>query len=164
MASHDRLDSAEPGLCYAIQLLSSGLVGENSADSKVFPESANSSISHPVNGKWLLFQTSQQSCSITRQTEVLNLDASFLGTARVVGWLGLMLGTFTYNRYLKTMKLRTILLWAYIGLSLLTLLDIILVSRVNLACRISDKILVISGSALADAINQFKCVHVFLIP
>ncbi|KAJ6753574.1 FOLATE-BIOPTERIN TRANSPORTER 4-RELATED [Salix purpurea] len=33
------------------------------------------------------------------QTEVLNLDASFLGTARVVGWLGLMLGTFTYNRY-----------------------------------------------------------------
>ncbi|KAF2288745.1 hypothetical protein GH714_012212 [Hevea brasiliensis] len=50
------------------------------------------------------------------QTESLNLDASFLGTARVVGWLGLMLGTFTYNRYLKTLKLRKILLSAHIGL------------------------------------------------
>jgi hypothetical protein len=34
----------------AIQLLSCGLVGENSADSKFYPESANSSNSHPVNG------------------------------------------------------------------------------------------------------------------
>jgi len=34
----------------AIQLLSCRLVGENSADSKVFPESAKSSNSHPVNG------------------------------------------------------------------------------------------------------------------
>jgi len=39
------------------------------------------------------------------QTEVLQLDASFLGTARVVGWLGLMLGTFIYNRYLTNMTL-----------------------------------------------------------
>lgn len=44
------------------------------------------------------------------QTEVLKLEASFLGTARVVGWLGLMLGTFTYNRYLKYMTLRRILM------------------------------------------------------
>lgn len=44
------------------------------------------------------------------QTEHLKLEASFLGTARVVGWLGLMFGTFTYNKYLKTMKLRKILM------------------------------------------------------
>lgn len=96
------------------------------------------------------------------QTEVLNLDASFLGTARVVGWLGLMLGTFTYNRYLKTMKLRKILLWAHVGLSLLTLLDVILVSRLNLAYGVSDKIMVVFGSALSDAVNQFKLMP-FLI-
>ncbi|KAF2285765.1 hypothetical protein GH714_007713 [Hevea brasiliensis] len=90
------------------------------------------------------------------QTESLNLDASFLGTARVVGWLGLMLGTFTYNRYLKTMKLRKILLSAHIGLSFMSLLDMILVSRISLAYGISDKITVLCGSALADAINQFK--------
>jgi len=44
------------------------------------------------------------------QTEVLQLDAAFLGTARVVGWLGLMFGTFIYNRYLQDMTLRKSLL------------------------------------------------------
>lgn len=44
------------------------------------------------------------------QAEVLNLEASFLGTARVVAWLGLMLGTLIYNKYFKTMKLRKILM------------------------------------------------------
>ncbi|XP_073268629.1 probable folate-biopterin transporter 4 isoform X4 [Populus alba] len=226
----------------AIQLLSCRLVGENSADSKVSHESANSSNSHPGNGNGNILDEDnillkKSSASATRrkrskknsnkrasmrtkslipekgdslisrwfhslktatyslfrafrqpiilrpmawfflaqitvpnlstvmfyyQTEVLNLDGSFLGTARVVGWLGLMLGTFTYNRYLKTMKLRKILLWAHIGLSLLTLLDVILVSRLNLACGVSDKIMVVSGSAVADAVNQFKLMP-FLI-
>ncbi|CAI0379982.1 unnamed protein product [Linum tenue] len=90
------------------------------------------------------------------QTEFLNLDAAFLGTTRVIGWLGLMLGTFVYNRHLKTMKLRTILLYTHIGLSLLSLLDIVLVSRMNIAYGITDKHMVLVGSALADAINQFK--------
>lgn len=44
------------------------------------------------------------------QTEVLNLEASFLGTARVIGWSGLMLGTYLYNRYLKRKKLRHVLM------------------------------------------------------
>ncbi|POO00388.1 Folate-biopterin transporter [Trema orientale] len=90
------------------------------------------------------------------QTEFLNLDASFLGTARVIGWLGLMFGTFAYNRYLKTMKLQRILMWAHIGLTLLGLLDVVLVSRLNLAFGISDRIMVLCGSALSDAVNQFK--------
>ncbi|KAL5548326.1 hypothetical protein UlMin_003557 [Ulmus minor] len=90
------------------------------------------------------------------QTESLKLEASFLGTARVVGWLGLMLGTFTYNQYLKNMKLRRILMWAHIGLTLLTILDVVLVSRMNVAFGISDRIMVLCGSALSDAINQFK--------
>ncbi|PSR95616.1 Folate-biopterin transporter like [Actinidia chinensis var. chinensis] len=90
------------------------------------------------------------------QTEFLNLEASFLGTVRVVGWLGLMLGTLIYNRYMKKMKLRRILMWAHVGLSILSLLDMVLVSRTNAAFGISDKFMVLCGSALADAINQFK--------
>ncbi|XP_040990145.1 probable folate-biopterin transporter 4 [Juglans microcarpa x Juglans regia] len=90
------------------------------------------------------------------QTEFLNLEASFLGTARVVGWLGLMLGTLIYNKYLKKMKLRRILALAHISLSFLSLLDIVLVSRVNVAFGISDRIMVLCGSALADAVNQLK--------
>lgn len=90
------------------------------------------------------------------QTEYLNLEASFLGTTRVLGWLGLMLGTFIYNRCLKNLKLRTSLLGAQVGLSFLTVLDMALVSRKNTALGISDKAMVLWGSALADAVNQFK--------
>ncbi|CAJ1964211.1 unnamed protein product [Sphenostylis stenocarpa] len=90
------------------------------------------------------------------ETEVLKLEASFLGTARVVGWLGLMLGTFIYNRHLKYMTLRKILMCAQIGLAFLSLLQVVVVSRKNIAFGISDKIMVLFGSALADGINQFK--------
>ncbi|KAF6162892.1 hypothetical protein GIB67_021041 [Kingdonia uniflora] len=90
------------------------------------------------------------------QTDFLHLDSSFLGSARVVGWLGLILGTFVYNRYLKHMKLRRTLTWAHIGLVTLGILDMILVSRLNVAFNISDKLMVLCGSALADAINQLK--------
>ncbi|KAI4306079.1 hypothetical protein L6164_029388 [Bauhinia variegata] len=89
-------------------------------------------------------------------TEVLKLEASFLGNVRVVGWLGLMLGTFIYNRHLKYMNLRRVLMFAYIGLCFLTLVQIVLVSRINIAFGVSDKILVLTGTALSDAINQFK--------
>ncbi|XP_010443068.1 PREDICTED: probable folate-biopterin transporter 4 [Camelina sativa] len=90
------------------------------------------------------------------QTEVLQLDASFLGTARVVGWLGLMIGTFIYNRYLTNMTLRKSLLFAHIGISITILLDMVLVSRANVGYGVSDKTMVLFGSALGDAINQLK--------
>ncbi|MBA0573883.1 hypothetical protein Golob_001133, partial [Gossypium lobatum] len=94
--------------------------------------------------------------SLTIETEFLKLEASFLGTVRVIGWLGLMLGTFTYNQYLKKMKLRRILALTHIGLAFLNLFDVILVSRTNVAFGVSDKTLVLCGSALSDAVNQFK--------
>ncbi|XP_027931068.1 probable folate-biopterin transporter 4 isoform X2 [Vigna unguiculata] len=90
------------------------------------------------------------------ETEVLKLEASFLGTAKVVGWMGLMLGTFVYNRFLKYMTLRKILMCAHIALAFLSLLQIVVVSRKNIAFGISDKIMVLFGSALADGVNQFK--------
>jgi hypothetical protein len=44
------------------------------------------------------------------QTDFLQLDAAVLGNARVIGWLGLMLGTVIYNAYLKNYPLRNIFL------------------------------------------------------
>uniref|UniRef100_R7WAP5 Folate-biopterin transporter 4 n=1 Tax=Aegilops tauschii TaxID=37682 RepID=R7WAP5_AEGTA len=115
------------------------------------------------------------------QTEVLHLEASFLGTARVIGWFSLMLGTYIYNRYLKHKKLRNILItdggnwlqcksihlfevvrFAHLGLAIITVLDILLVSRLHIQYGIADKYMVLWGSALADAINQFKMMP-FLI-
>jgi hypothetical protein len=39
----------------------------------------------------------------------------------------------------------------------------VLVSRLNIAFGISDKIMVVFGSALPDAVNQLKYVHFSLI-
>lgn len=97
------------------------------------------------------------------QTEVLRLDSSFLGTARVLGWFGLMLGTYIYNRHLKHMKLRKILLFAHIGLATVILFDIALVSQSHVQFAIPDKYMVLWGSALGDAINQFKMMPFLII-
>ncbi|CAM0145466.1 unnamed protein product [Urochloa decumbens] len=96
------------------------------------------------------------------QTEELHLEASFLGTARVIGWFSLILGTYTYNRYFKHKKLRDILVFAHVGLAIISLLDIALVLRLHIPHGIGDKYMVLWGSALADAINQFKMMP-FLI-
>ncbi|XP_072999565.1 probable folate-biopterin transporter 4 [Typha latifolia] len=96
------------------------------------------------------------------QTEVLHLESSFLGTARVVGWIGLMVGTYTYNRYFRHKKLRNILMFAHIGLAIMSLLDIVLVSRLHVQFGIPDKYMVLWGSALHDTIKQFKLMP-FLI-
>jgi len=90
------------------------------------------------------------------------LEASFIGTARVIGWFSLILGTYTYNRYFKRKKLRNILVFAHAGLAITSLLDIALVSRLHVPYGIGDKYMVLWGSALADAINQFKMMP-FLI-
>ncbi|KAK1580790.1 hypothetical protein Q3G72_000177 [Acer saccharum] len=52
--------------------------------------------------------------------------------------------------------------WTQIGLSILSLLDIVLVSQLNVAYGIFDKATVLYGSALSDAVNQFKLMP-FLI-
>ncbi|KAJ0962624.1 hypothetical protein J5N97_027746 [Dioscorea zingiberensis] len=96
------------------------------------------------------------------QTDVLHLESSFLGNARVVGWLGLMIGTYTYNRCFKRLRLRRILMWTHVGLAIMILLDVVLVSRKHIQFGIPDKYLVLFGSALGDAINQFKMMP-FLI-
>ncbi|CAL0309751.1 unnamed protein product [Lupinus luteus] len=92
------------------------------------------------------------------ETEVLKLEASFLGTVQVASWLGLMLGIFIYNRHIKHMTLRTILMCAHIGLTFFSLLKIVLVSRKNIAYGVPDKIMVILISALTEGINQFKFI------
>jgi len=97
------------------------------------------------------------------QTEVLHLDPSFLGKTQVIGWFGLMIGTFTYNRYLKHVRLWKILLWTQISLAILNCLHIVLVSRINIQLGISDRYMVLSGSALASAIRQFSMMPFLII-
>ncbi|XP_049936639.1 probable folate-biopterin transporter 4 isoform X2 [Nymphaea colorata] len=97
------------------------------------------------------------------QTEFLHMDSSFVGTARVVGWCGLMLGSIIYSRFLKHIKLRRILMWAQVGLACLILFDIALVSRLNVLVGVSDKAMVLGVSALADAVHQLKLMPFLII-
>ena len=53
--------------------------------------------------------------------------------------------------------------FAHIGLSITILLDMTLVSRANVGYGVSDKTMVLFGSALGDAINQLKYVVAFLL-
>jgi hypothetical protein len=46
--------------------------------------------------------------------------------------------------------------FAHVGLAIITVLDILLVSGLHIQYGIADKYMVLWGSALADAINQFK--------
>ncbi|KAG8052765.1 hypothetical protein GUJ93_ZPchr0001g31822 [Zizania palustris] len=84
------------------------------------------------------------------QTEVLHLEASFLGTARVIGWFSLMLGTYIYNRYFKHKKLRNILILLTSQPLLLRSLPVFLSSEetVRVQCRSS------SGSGVAVPTRQ----------
>ncbi|XP_037412442.1 probable folate-biopterin transporter 4 [Triticum dicoccoides] len=59
-------------------------------------------------------------------------------------------------------KQPAILRFAHVGLVIITVLDILLVSRLHIQYGIADKYMVLWGSALADAINQFKMMP-FLI-
>nr|CAB3471571.1 unnamed protein product [Digitaria exilis] len=54
------------------------------------------------------------------------------------------------------------LAFSHVGLAIISLLDIVLVSRLHVPYGIDDKYMVLWGSALADAINQFKMMP-FLI-
>eukprot|EP00249_Psilotum_nudum_P014242 c24736_g1_i2 orf=744-2267(-) len=90
------------------------------------------------------------------QTNFLQLDASFLGTSRLVGWGALMLGTFLYNRYLKHAQLRKIFWQVHILLAVITLSDIILVSQLNLWLGIPNKAFVLGASVFGEAASQFK--------
>ena len=48
--------------------------------------------------------------------------------------------------------------FAHVGLAIITVLDILLVSGLHIQYGIADKYMVLWGSALADAINQFKYI------
>jgi folate/biopterin transporter len=90
------------------------------------------------------------------QTQYLHLGASVLGLARVVGQVGLLFGSFLYNKSLKDVPIRRMFATVQILLSLCMLTDIVLVKRINLDLGIPDKWFVLGASAFVEAIGQFK--------
>ncbi|GJP33197.1 hypothetical protein CLOM_g17756 [Closterium sp. NIES-68] len=89
-------------------------------------------------------------------TNHLHLDPSFLGSTKVVGWAGLMLGTLLYNTRLKYVPIRRIFMWVHILMALCTIADTLLTSRLNLRLGIPDPVFLLGSAAVSDAVNQFK--------
>lgn len=90
------------------------------------------------------------------QTQHLGLGASVVGLAKVVGQVGLLLGSMLYNKSLKGVPIRKLFGTVQILLSVCMLSDILLVKRINLDFGIPDKWFVLGASAFVEAIGQFK--------
>ncbi|GLJ24980.1 hypothetical protein SUGI_0478260 [Cryptomeria japonica] len=90
------------------------------------------------------------------QTQYLKIDPSIFGLAKVVGQMGLMLGSIFYNRLLKKVPFRKLVCSVQILLSVCMLSDIILVKQLNIQLGIPNEIFIFGASAFVEAVAQFK--------
>eukprot|EP00249_Psilotum_nudum_P004783 c18280_g1_i1 orf=349-1866(-) len=90
------------------------------------------------------------------QTQYLKVDPMIMGTAKVLGQVGLMAGSVVYSNFLKGIPLRKLVGCTQIFLSFCILSDILLVRGVNLQFGIPNEMMVLGASAFVDGIGQFK--------
>ncbi|CAM6093315.1 unnamed protein product [Calypogeia fissa] len=96
------------------------------------------------------------------QTQVLRIDPTFIGFSRMVGQLGLMVGSQLYGGVLKGLPLRKLLGGVQLLLACCMMSDLLLVKRVNLQLGIPDEFYVLVFSALVDCVSQFKVLPVIV--
>lgn len=89
-------------------------------------------------------------------TQHLKINPSILGLAKVVGQLGLLLGSIIYDRFLKKFPVRKLLCSVQFLISACMLSDILLVKQLNIRLGISNEIFILGASAFAEAVAQFK--------
>eukprot|EP01018_Ginkgo_biloba_P019397 Gb_19371 [translate_table: standard] len=89
-------------------------------------------------------------------TQHLKIDPSILGFAKVIGQMGLLVGSIIYNRFLKKVPLRKLLCSVQILLSVCMLSDIFLVKQLNIQLGIPNEVYILGASAFVEAIAQFK--------
>jgi len=96
-------------------------------------------------------------------TDVLQFTPEFLGGIGAVGYLFLMLGTVVYHSWFRATPFRSMLYYAQIGLALVSLLDIVLVTRWNLKLGISDQWFVLGDEILTDVVSRLKSMPIFVL-
>ncbi|CAH0480483.1 unnamed protein product [Peronospora belbahrii] len=96
-------------------------------------------------------------------TDVLQFTPEFLGTVSAFGFIFLMVGTMLYNACFKDMSFRRVFLIAQISLSIISLLDVVLVTRSNLDIGIPDKAFVLGDAVIADVIGRLKTMPVMVL-
>lgn len=96
-------------------------------------------------------------------TDVLQFSPEFLGTVSAFGFAFLLLGTLVYNAFFKDVSFRRIFLLAQLSLALVSMLDVILVTRTNLDMGIPDKAFVLGDAVIADVISRLKTMPVLVL-
>ncbi|POM73264.1 Folate-Biopterin Transporter (FBT) family [Phytophthora palmivora] len=96
-------------------------------------------------------------------TDVLHFTPEFLGTVSAFGFIFLMVGTMLYNACFKDMSFRRIFFIAQLSLAVVSLLDIVLVTRANLDIGIPDKAFVLGDAVIADVISRLKTMPVMVL-
>ncbi|EEY53200.1 folate-Biopterin Transporter (FBT) family [Phytophthora infestans T30-4] len=96
-------------------------------------------------------------------TDVLQFTPEFLGTVSAFGFIFLMVGTMLYNACFKDMSFRRIFFIAQLSLAVVSLLDVVLVTRNNLDVGIPDKAFVLGDAVIADVISRLKTMPVMVL-
>ncbi|CEG47852.1 Major facilitator superfamily domain, general substrate transporter [Plasmopara halstedii] len=96
-------------------------------------------------------------------TDVLQFTPEFLGTVSAFGFMFLMVGTMLYNACFKDMPFRRIFFIAQLSLAIVSLLDIVLVTRANLNIGIPDKAFVLGDAVIADVISRLKTMPMMVL-
>lgn len=96
-------------------------------------------------------------------TDVLKFTPEFLGTVSAFGFVFLLIGTLVYNAFFKDVSFRRIFFIAQLSLALVSMLDVILVTRTNLKMGIPDKAFVLGDAVIADVISRLKTMPVLVL-
>ncbi|KAG7379619.1 hypothetical protein PHYPSEUDO_008346 [Phytophthora pseudosyringae] len=96
-------------------------------------------------------------------TDVLHFTPEFLGTVSAIGFLFLMTGTMLYNTFFTNVSFRKIFLVAQLCLALVSLVDVVLVTRANLEVGIPDKAFVLGDHVVADVVGRLKTMPIMVL-
>ncbi|KAK9814565.1 hypothetical protein WJX72_007902 [[Myrmecia] bisecta] len=96
-------------------------------------------------------------------TEKLHFSPDFLGTVRVLEGAGQMLGVWLFNRFLRTIALRRLLLGLGLAGGALGLTQLVLVTGLNRKLGLSDELFCLADSAVLAAMVRVALMPVFVI-
>lgn len=88
------------------------------------------------------------------QTGELGFGPEFLGRVRLVSSAASLVGVFVFRRYLRSVPTKQVMLWAtLIGLPL-SLTQLVLVTRLNVALGIPDRLFALTDAAVLTVLGQ----------
>ncbi|BCX11847.1 MAG: MFS transporter [Thermosynechococcus sp.] len=96
-------------------------------------------------------------------TNELGFEAEFLGRVRLVTSIASLLGVWIFQRYLKTLPLRTIFFWSTILSAFLGLSSLILVTHLNRQWGISDQWFSLGDSLILAVMGQIAFMPVLVL-